>query len=50
MAVENLFETRLEKRYKSLYDKSNDKYGYTGLYKYVLVDADDNLLFYASTK
>ncbi len=42
MAVENLFETRLEKRYKSLYDKSNDKYGYTGLYKYVLVDPYNN--------
>lgn len=50
MAVENLIETRLKDPKKDLYDKANDKYGYTGIQSFVLVDAYDNLIFYAATK
>ncbi len=39
MAVENLIESRIEEPQKYLFNKAEDKYGYTGLYQYVLVGA-----------
>ena len=50
MAVENLIETRLKDPKKDLYDKANDKYGYTGIQSFVLVDAYDNLIFLCRDK
>ncbi|MCR5612668.1 hypothetical protein [Treponema sp.] len=49
MAVENLIESRIKEPEKCLFNKAEDKYGYNGLYQYVLVDAYDNLIFFAST-
>ncbi len=50
MSVENLIEARVKEPQKYLFDKNNDKYGYTGIQSSVLVDADDNVIFYGATK
>ncbi|WP_407398352.1 hypothetical protein [Treponema sp.] len=50
MAIENLIESRLKNPNANLCDKKNIKESFRKIKKYVLVDNEYNLIFYASTE